>query len=63
MSLWLQNPKDHIKTLLRDTHRISYEVDKVLSHFWAGDSREYNANFLHCSALAFKQVKDTAQAQ
>lgn len=63
MAIWVHNPKDHIKTFLTDTHWISYEVDKVLSHYCSGDSRECNANCLHFNALAFKQVKGTAQAQ
>lgn len=63
MGLWVQNPKDNIKTLLTDTLWVSCEVDKILFHYCSGDSREYNANFLYFNALAFKQVKGTAQAQ
>lgn len=55
--------KDHIKTLLTDTHWIAYEVDKVLFSYCSGDSRAYNAIFLPFNALAFKQVKGTAQAE
>lgn len=61
--LWIQNPKDHINTLFRDTHWISYAIDKILFHYCSGDSWEYNASFLQFNAFALEQVKDTAQAQ
>lgn len=38
MGLWVQNLKDHIKTLLTDTHWVSYEVNKILFHYCSGDS-------------------------
>lgn len=60
---WVQNPKDHIKTLFRGTHWIFYAVDKILFHYCSGDSREYNANFLQFDAFALDKVKYIAQAQ
>lgn len=63
MCLRVQNPTDHIKPLFRDTHWISYAVDKTLFHYCSGDSWEYNANFLQFNAFALQQVKGTAQTE